>query len=62
MREGRPASGAGDYAAVMWRRLRRRTLAPRRPLAWRPQAPVAVVSIALLLCSAAYAVWVVLSH
>jgi len=33
----------------MWARFRRRSMAPRRPLLFRDQIPLAVVSVVLLL-------------
>ena len=43
----------------MWRRLRRRTLAPRRPLLFPRQYALALVSAALLVGSIALVLWAV---
>ena len=45
----------------MWRRLRRRTLAPRRPMIYPQQRLLAAVSVLLLVVSAGYALYVVFS-
>ena len=45
----------------MWRRLLRRTMAPRRPLLYADQIPLAVVSAVVLVGSIALVVWVVTS-
>ena len=43
----------------MWRRLRRRTLAPRKPAVWPGQYALAAVTVIVLLLSAGYALYVV---
>jgi hypothetical protein len=45
----------------MWRRFRRRTLAPRKPAVWPQQYALAAVSVIVLVASAAYALYVVFS-
>jgi hypothetical protein len=45
----------------MWRRFRRRTLAPRRPLLWPGQRLLAAVTVLVLVTSAGYALYVVFS-
>ena len=44
----------------MWRRLRRRTMAPRRPVLFEGQYALALVTALVLLGSAALALWIVL--
>ena len=44
----------------MWRRLRRRTMAPRRPVLFPDQYALALVTGIVLLGSIAFVVWVVL--
>ena len=44
----------------MWRRLRRRTMAPRRPLLFPGQYVLALVTAIFLLGSIALVAWVVL--
>ena len=44
----------------MWRRLRRRTMAPRRPLLFPDQYALALVTAIVLLGSIALVAWVVL--
>lgn len=44
----------------MWSRLRRRTMAPRRPVLYPRQVPLAVLSVAVLLVFAAVAVYLIL--
>ena len=44
----------------MWRRLRRRTLAPRRPLLFPQQYALALATAALLVGSIALVLWAVL--
>jgi hypothetical protein len=44
----------------MWRRVRRRTFAPRRPLLFRGQYALALVTAILLLAGLAMVAWVVL--
>jgi hypothetical protein len=43
----------------MWRRLRRRTFAPRRPLLFPGQYALALVTAIVLLGSIAFVAWVV---
>lgn len=43
----------------MWRRLRRRTLAPRRPALYPEQWPLAVLSVVLIVAGVAFALWAV---
>jgi hypothetical protein len=43
----------------MWSRLRRRTLAPRRPAVFPHQWPLAVLSVAAIIGGVAFALWVV---
>ena len=43
----------------MWRRLRRRTMAPRRPLLYADQVPLALVTAVVLIGSIALVVWAV---
>jgi hypothetical protein len=43
----------------MWRRLRRRTMAPRRPLLYEDQWPLALVTAFVLVASIALVVWAV---
>jgi hypothetical protein len=43
----------------MWRRLRRRTFAPRRPLLFPGQYGLALVTAIVLLGSIAFVAWVV---
>ena len=45
----------------MWRRLRRRTMAPRRPVLFESQYALALVTALVLVASAALALWIVLS-
>ena len=45
----------------MWRRLRRRTMAPRRPVLYPDQIPLAVVTGIVLVASIALVVWAVFS-
>ena len=42
----------------MWRRLRRRTMAPRRPLLFPGQYALALVTFVVLLGSIAFVLWV----
>ena len=42
----------------MWRRLRRRTLAPRRPLLFEGQYALALVTAIVLVGSIAFVAWV----
>ena len=44
----------------MWRRVRRRTMAPRRPLLYPGQYALALVTAILLLVGVAIALWIVL--
>ena len=44
----------------MWRRLRRQTMAPRRPVLFPAQYALALVSVIVLIGSVAVVVWVVL--
>jgi hypothetical protein len=44
----------------MWRRVTRRTLAPRRPLLFRGQYALALITALLLLGSVALVLWAVL--
>ncbi len=43
----------------MWRRFRRRTMAPRRPLLYADQVPLAVVTGVVLVGSIVLVVWAV---
>lgn len=43
----------------MWRRLRRRSLGPRRPIVWREQVALAILSVTVLAVSAGYAIYAV---
>ena len=43
----------------MWRRLRRRTMAPRRPLLFEGQYALALVTAIVLVGSIAFVAWVV---
>jgi hypothetical protein len=43
----------------MWRRVRRRTMAPRRPLLFSGQYALALVTAILLVGSVAFVAWVV---
>jgi hypothetical protein len=43
----------------MWRRLRRRTMAPRRPILYADQLPLALVTGVVLVASIALVVWAV---
>jgi hypothetical protein len=43
----------------MWRRLRRRTLAPRRPLLFAGQYVLAFLTVALLVGSIVLVIWAV---
>jgi hypothetical protein len=43
----------------MWRRLRRRTMAPRRPVLYPDQWPLAVVTAVVLVGSIALVAWAV---
>jgi hypothetical protein len=45
----------------MWARFRRRSMAPRRPVAFREQIPLAVVSVAVLLAGVVFLV-IALAH
>ena len=45
----------------MWRRLRRRTMAPRRPLLFPEQYALALVTAIVLLGSIALVAWAVLA-
>jgi hypothetical protein len=45
----------------MWRRFRRRTLAPRKPAVWQGQYALVAVTVIVLFGSAAYALYVVFS-
>jgi len=42
----------------MWRRLRRRSLGPRKPAVWPGQYALATVTLIVLVASVAYALWV----
>jgi hypothetical protein len=44
----------------MWRRVRRRTMAPRRPLLYPGQYALALVTAILLLVGVGIALWIVL--
>ena len=44
----------------MWRHVRRRTMAPRRPLLYPGQYALALVTAILLLAGVAIALWIVL--
>jgi hypothetical protein len=44
----------------MWRRLRRKTMAPRRPVLYPDQWPLALVTGVVLVASIALVAWVVL--
>ena len=44
----------------MWRRVRRRTMAPRRPLLYPRQYALALVTVILLVGSVALVLWAVL--
>jgi hypothetical protein len=41
----------------MWKRLRRRTMAPSRPLAFADQVPLLVIVALVLIASIALVVW-----
>ena len=41
----------------MWRRLRRRTMAPRRPVLFPDQYALAIVTVVVLLASVALVFW-----
>jgi len=43
----------------MWRRLRRRSLAPRKPAVWQGQYALASVTLIVLLGSIGYVAWVI---
>ena len=43
----------------MWRRLRRRTMAPRRPLLFEGQYALALVTAIVMIASIALVAWVV---
>ena len=43
----------------MWRRLRRRTMAPRRPLLFEGQYALALVTAIVTIASIAFVAWVV---
>ena len=43
----------------MWRRLRRRTFAPRRPVLYPDQWPLALATVLILLLSIGLVLWVV---
>ena len=43
----------------MWRRLRRRTMAPRRPLLFEGQYALALVTAIVLVGSIAFVAWVI---
>ena len=45
----------------MWRRLRRRTMAPRRPLLFESQYALALVTAIVLVGSIAFVAWVYLA-
>jgi hypothetical protein len=45
----------------VWKRYRRRTFAPRRPVLFPEQWPLAVLTILTLVASIALVVWAVLS-
>ena len=44
----------------MWRRVRRRTMAPRRPLLFPGQYALALVTVILLVASIAFVAWAIL--
>ncbi len=46
----------------MWRRLRRRTMAPRRPAVFESQYALALVTLLVLLASVALVAWVLFSN
>ena len=46
----------------MWRRLRRKTMAPRRPAVFDVQYALALVTVLVLLGSLAFVAWVVLGN
>jgi hypothetical protein len=41
----------------MWKRLRRRTMAPSRPMAFPDQIPLLVLVVLVLIASIALAIW-----
>ena len=53
------ASSISDHGP-MWRRVRRRTMAPRRPLLYPRQYALALISVILLVGSVALVLWAVL--
>ena len=46
----------------MWRRLRRRTMAPRRPVLFEGQYALALVTAIVLVASIALVIWAVLGN
>jgi hypothetical protein len=44
----------------MWARFRRRSMAPRRPLLFREQIPLAIVSVVVLVAGVAFFVYLAL--
>ncbi len=46
----------------MWRRLRRKTMAPRRPVLFEGQYALALVTALVLLASVGLVLWVVFSN
>lgn len=46
----------------MWRRLRRRSMAPRRPAVFEEQHALALVTAVVLVGSIAFALWGIFAH
>ena len=46
----------------MWRRIRRRTMAPRRPVLFEGQYALALVTAIVLVASIALVIWAVLGN
>ncbi len=46
----------------MWRRLRRRTMAPRRPAVFEGQYALALVTVLVVLASIGFVAWVLFSN
>ena len=46
----------------MWRRLRRRTMAPRRPAVFESQYALALVTVLVVLASIGFVAWVLFSN